>query len=183
LIGSKIAKRYAKALLSLGQEDGNYETYGQSLQEFNAFCSEHEDFLQVISNRAFSLEARLEILEFVLNKSNFSEIMKRFLRILLEKNRIDAIERITEHYMELIDEISNITRANVVTAMPLKKSALDRLEKVLMKLTSKNVKIEVSQDESLIGGIVVRMGDLVLDGSIKAQLEGLRESLKRGVYI
>jgi F-type H+-transporting ATPase subunit delta len=183
LIGSKISKRYAKALLSLGQEDGNYETYGQSLQEFNAFCSEHKDFLQVISNRAFSFEARLEILEFVLGKSNFSEIMKRFLRILLEKDRIDAIERITEQYMELIDEISNITRAKVVTAMPLEKRAMDRLEKVLTKLTSKNVKIEVSQDESLIGGIVVRMGDLVLDGSIKAQLEGLRESLKRGVYI
>jgi len=64
----------------------------------------------------------------------------------------------------------------------LKEEAQAKLKKTLGELTSKDVKIDVKEDSSLIGGIVVKIGDLVIDGSIKAQLEGLRESLKRGGY-
>jgi F-type H+-transporting ATPase subunit delta len=59
---------------------------------------------------------------------------------------------------------------------------LEKLKKALAELTSKQVKTEVNEDEALIGGLVVKIGDLVLDGSVKAQIEGLKESLKRGEY-
>ena len=68
----------------------------------------------------------------------------------------------------------------VLTSRPLKEEARDRLGKVLEELTSKSVRMNVREDENLIGGIVVKIGDLVLDGSVRAQLEGLKESLKRG---
>jgi F-type H+-transporting ATPase subunit delta len=64
----------------------------------------------------------------------------------------------------------------------LKTKALDKLKKALTGLTSKDVRTYVKQDDSLIGGLIVKVGDLVLDGSVKAQLEGLKESLKRGEY-
>jgi F-type H+-transporting ATPase subunit delta len=57
---------------------------------------------------------------------------------------------------------------------------MGKLDTVLSKITSKTVKAKVEEDESLIGGLVVKIGDLVLDGSVRAQLEGLKESLKRG---
>ena len=182
MIGSKISRRYAKALLSIGQEDGQYGVYGQNLNEFTEFCSRSKEFYQVVSNQIFSLEDRKNILEIALGKSSFSDIVKNFLRLLLDKNRIRAIEDITDYYSKLTDEISNVTRADVITAKPLKEKALGKLEKALTGLTSKEVKIEVKEDESLIGGLVVQIGDLVLDGSVRAQLEGLRESLKRGEY-
>jgi F-type H+-transporting ATPase subunit delta len=180
LIGSRISKRYAKALLSLGQEDGNYEVYGKNLQDFSSFCSANQQFLGVISNQIFSVEERKRVLDAVLEKSDFSVVVKNFLRLLLDKNRIGAIEAITEYYTRFTDEISGITRASIVTARPLKSEAQARLEGILSGLTSKKVKIEVEEDTSLIGGIIVRLGDLVLDGSVKAQLLGLKESLKRG---
>ncbi|MEA2039169.1 MAG: ATP synthase F1 subunit delta [Thermodesulfobacteriota bacterium] len=182
MIDSKISRRYAKALLSLGQEDGHYKDYGQNLQEFSSFCADNNEFFQVVSNQIFSLEDRKKILEAVLQKSLFSDITKNFLSLLLDKNRIEVVQEITDYYIELTDEISNITRAVIVTAKPVKKEALDNLTNALKQLTSKEVKTEVDQDESLIGGVVVRLGDLVLDGSIKSQLERLKESLKRGVY-
>jgi len=69
LIGSRISRRYAKALLSLGQEDGHYEEYGQNLNEFASFCSINREFFQVISNQIFSVEDRKKVLELALEKN------------------------------------------------------------------------------------------------------------------
>lgn len=182
MIGSKVSRRYAKALLSLGQQDGQYESYGKSLQEFSDYCKENQDFYAVISNKIFSVEDRKKVLDFVLEKSGFPVLVNNFLKLLLEKNRIGAIPDITEYYTKLTDALSNVTRADILTAKPLKTPALDKLKKALSELTAKEVRVKVEVDESLIGGLVVKIGDLVLDGSVKAQLEGLKESLKRGEY-
>jgi len=176
LIGSKVSKRYAKALFSLGQEDGNFEQYGRELFEFVKFFRDNEDFRKVMSNPIFALEDRKKILEIVLDKSNFSGLMKNFLHLLLDKNRMEAIEAIADHYSGLTDAISGIARAEIITAMPLKQEALGGIEESLERLTSKKIKTEVRENKDLIGGIVVRIGDLVLDGSVRAQLEGLKES-------
>jgi F-type H+-transporting ATPase subunit delta len=182
LISSKISRRYAKALLSLGQEDGHYEEYGRNLQEFGRFCSANREFFQVISSQIFSVEERKRVLDAVLEKSSFSDTLRNFLWLLLDKNRIGALEQIAEYYSRLTDDISNVTRAQVITARALRDDQLDRLEKALAQLTSKKVKMEVKEDGSLIGGLIVKIGDLVLDGSVTAQLKGLKESLRRGVH-
>ncbi len=182
MISSKISRRYAKALLGIGQEDGNYEAYGKCLQDFARFCSENDEFFKVVSTRVFSVEDRKKVLEIVLERTDFPEVVKNFLRLLLEKGRIGAIADISEYYAKLTDEISNITRASIITARPLKEDALTKLTKALEGLTGKQVKTVVSEDDSLIGGVIVKIGDLVLDGSVRAQIEGLKESLKRGEY-
>lgn len=176
MIGSKVSKRYAKALFSLGQEDGNFEKYGQELSDFAIFLQDNRDFRQVIANPVFALEDRRKVLQIVLDKGNFSGVVKNFLNLLLDKNRIGVIEAITAYYARLTDEVSGIARAEIVTARPLKEEALGRIEKSLEGLTSKKIKPLVREDKDLIGGIVVKIGDLVLDGSVKAQLEGLKES-------
>ncbi len=180
MIGSKVSKRYAKALLGLGQEDGHFEEYGRNLQDFSGFCEVHKEVLGVVANQIFPVEDRRQILKALLEKSTYSDVVKNFFNLLLDKNRIGIIHQITDHYERLTDDISNIARAEIVTPRPLKEDAQNRLEKVLGDLTSKKIKVEVKEDNSLIGGIVVKIGDWVLDGSVKTQLEGLNESLKRG---
>ncbi|MEJ2723498.1 MAG: ATP synthase F1 subunit delta [Deltaproteobacteria bacterium] len=182
MIGSRVSKRYAKALLSIGQEDGRLQQYGQELSDFAEFCRHHPELLKAVSSRIFPQENRKRILNGILEKSHYSEIMVRFLNLLLDKDRIGAVEAITLYYERLTDEASNIARAEVITPRPLKEEARKRLEVVLAELMSKKVKMEIREDESLIGGIIVKVGDLVLDGSIRAQLAGLKESLKRGEY-
>ena len=176
MIGSKVSKRYAKALFSLGQEDGNFGEYGQNLLEFAKFFQDNEDFRKVVSNPIFALEDRRKILEVVLERSGFSSLMKNFLNLLLDKNRIEAIKAIADYYSGLTDEVSGVARAEILTAMPLKDEVLEQVEKSLEGLIAKKIKSEVREDKDLIGGIVVRIGDLVLDGSVRAQLEGLKES-------
>jgi F-type H+-transporting ATPase subunit delta len=177
LIGAKVSKRYAKALLSIGQEDGNYERYGKDLQEFAAICSENKTFYEVVSNRIFSSEERKKVLDLVLGRNGLTDMVKNFLRVLLEKNRIGAIQDIADYYGRLTDEIRNIARAEIVTARPLKKETLANVEKALTGLTSKKMKVQLQEDPSLIGGIIVKIGDLVLDGSVRAQIEALKVTL------
>jgi F-type H+-transporting ATPase subunit delta len=182
LIRSAISKRYAKALLGIGQEDGKYEAYGTSLRDFLDFCGANDDFFRLVANQIFSVEERKGILNRVLDRSGFPPIIQNFLRLLLDKNRIGAIKEISEHYGKLTDELMGITRAQVMTAWPMKDHAVLKIKKALEGISSGEVKIEVKDDAALIGGIVVKIGDLVLDGSVSAQLEGLKESLKRGEY-
>jgi F-type H+-transporting ATPase subunit delta len=183
LITSKVSKRYAKALLSLGKEDDKFQQYGEELEDFSSFFQQNLDFGQAISNPAFTLEDRKKVLSVVLAKSRYSQTVKNFLLLLIEKNRIGAVPAIHAYYNKLTDEVANIARAEVITPMPLSDTAKERLERVLEGLTSRKVKMETREDKALIGGIVVKIGDMVLDGSIKAQLKGLKESLKRGEYI
>lgn len=177
MIGSKVSKRYAKALFSLGQEEGKTGEYGKDLAAFTAFYQANPEFARVVSSRIFALEDRKRVLKAVLERSGFSGAVRNFLNVVLDKDRIGAIEAIAEHYGKLMDEASNIALAEVFVPERLKDDALKRLEKGLGEMTSKRVRMEVRVDPSLIGGIVVKVGDLVLDGSIKTQLRSLKESL------
>ena len=162
MIGSKVSKRYAKALLSIGQEDGRLQQYGQELSDFAEFCLNYPELLKAVSSRIFPHENRKKILNGILEKSHYSEIMISFLNLLLDKDRIGAVQEINRYYERLTDEVSNIARAEVVTPRPLKEDARNRLEKVLEEVISKKIKMEIREDESLIGGIIVKVGDLVL---------------------
>ena len=177
---SRISKRYAGALFSLGQEDGSFASYGKELEEFKDFFLKYAEFGDAVSNPIYKLDERKKVLEFVLGKSSFSNMVKNFLNLLLDKNRIDAIAAIADKYAMLTDEASNIAHAEIITARPLQDDTLQKVVDSLKAMTSKDIKSEVKEDPELIGGIVVKMGDLVLDGSVKAQLEGLKESFKRG---
>ncbi len=180
MISSRLAKRYAKALFTLGREDGRFEQYGLELKEFTELCSEHKEFGAVLLNPVFPLEDRQRLLQEVLDKSGFSGTVRNFFNLLLQKKRMKAVEEITRYYEKLWDDALGVSRAKIITARPLKEDALKALEKALEELYSRKIKSEVEEDPSLIGGVVVKIGDVVLDGSVKAQLEGLRESLKRG---
>jgi F-type H+-transporting ATPase subunit delta len=106
--------------------------------------------------------------------------MRSFLLLLFDKGRIGFIDSIDEFYQKLADELKGVARATVTSATELSSDAIEKIRKGLSRRTGKKVILEINQDPSLIGGIVTRFGDLVLDGSIKTQLLGMRESLKKG---
>lgn len=181
MIGAaKVARRYAKALLDIGREEGKYLDYGRELGAFLELCDKVPELLNVLSSKIIPSEERKRILSTVLERTDFSDVTKRFFQVLLEKERIGFIREINSYYTKMCDELQGIVRAKVVSAISLKEKPLEKLSEALRQFTGKKVILEVMEDPSLIGGVVVQIGDLVIDGSIKAQLEGLKESLKRG---
>jgi F-type H+-transporting ATPase subunit delta len=100
--------------------------------------------------------------------------------LLFDKGRMGYIGEINNFYQKLADELKGIARASLVSATELASDIVEKIRASLSQKTGKDIILEVEQDPSLIGGIVTKIGDLVLDGSIKTQLSNMRESLRRG---
>ena len=90
------------------------------------------------------------------------------------------MEDISTFYAQLTDELSNIKRAMVTTAVQLSEDIIKRIQAALKEVVQKEVIVTVNQDPSIIGGIIAQVGDLTLDGSLQTQLKSLKESLRRG---
>ena len=175
-----VARRYAKALLLIGKEDGQAELYREELDRVAGMISGNRELEQAICNPLYDTAGRKKVLEAVLDISELTGVMKAFLLLLFDKGRISFIQSISTFYQKLADELRGIARATMVSATRLSDETVEKIRESLSRMTGKDVKLDVQQDPSLIGGIVTKIGDLVLDGSIKTQLLNMRESLKRG---
>jgi F-type H+-transporting ATPase subunit delta len=180
LSNARLSKRYARALFTLGQQDGSYVKYGNELDAFVKLYKQSPDFRNAVSSPVFAMDDRNKILNAVLNRGGFSQMVRNFLNLLLDKKRLGSIESINEFYSRLADDVSNISHAEIITAMPLRSETLDRVVKTFEGLTSRTIRADVIEDPDIIGGIIVKIGDTFWDGSIRAQIEGLRESFRRG---
>ncbi|MCP4755424.1 MAG: ATP synthase F1 subunit delta [Proteobacteria bacterium] len=175
-----IARRYAKALLLIGKEDGNAETYRDELDGIVGLMTNEESLRQAIVNPLYEATGRKKVLQTVIDKVGLSKVTAAFLLLLFDKRRIGHLEQINTLYQKLADELKGVARASLVSATELSSETVEKIRTALSKKTGKDVVLEIEQDSGLIGGIVTRIGDLVLDGSVKTQLLNMRESLKRG---
>jgi F-type H+-transporting ATPase subunit delta len=175
-----IARRYAKALLLIGKEDGQAETYREELEGFSKLVESEKSLEQAIINPLYDVGGRSRVLQAVIERLDLSKVMQSFLKLLFEKGRIGFIVNINSFYQKLADELKGVARASLLSAGELPVETVDNIRTALSERTGKDIILEVETDPSLIGGIVTRIGDLVLDGSIKTQLLNMRESLKRG---
>ncbi|MCW7755096.1 ATP synthase F1 subunit delta [Desulfobotulus sp. H1] len=175
-----VARRYAKALLLIGKEDGQVEAYRNELAVFCKVFQENAGLRHILSNPLHARTARRQILDAVLQKLSMSSITRSFVLLLFDKGRLARIMDVERSYKELADEFQNIARARIVSAVTLSDTAVTGIREALVRLTSREVVLDVNEDPRIIGGIVTKVGDLVYDGSIRTQLRNLRESFKRG---
>jgi len=178
-----IARRYAKALLIIGKEDGQAETYREELDGFESLITKEAELERAICNPLYSASDRKKVLQTVIAKVGLSKVMASFLLLLFDKGRFGSLSAINDFYQKMADELKGVLRASLVSAAELPSDIVEKIRTTLSTRTGKDIILEVDQDPGLIGGIVSRIGDLVLDGSIKTQLLSMRESLKRGESI
>ncbi len=183
MIGLRIARRYAKALLTIGKEDGQAETYKEELGGVVKLLEENKELEQAISNPLYDAEGRKNVLELVVERLALSKVMTSFLLLCFDKGRIQYLKDIYTFYEKLTDELANVVRADLVSAAELPEESIARIKAALSERTGKKVRMEISVDPALIGGAVTKIGDLVLDGSVRTQLMSLKESLQRGEVI
>ena len=175
-----IARRYAKALLMIGKEDDQVEDYRKELHAFADLMDQESALNEAITNPLYDAGERRKVLQTLIAKLGLSKVMASYLSLLFDKGRIGYLSDIDNFYQKLADELKGIARANLVAATELSSEAVEKIRASLSQRTGKEIILEVEQDPGLIGGIVTKIGDLVLDGSIKTQLLNMRESLRRG---
>jgi len=179
-----IARRYASALSSLAKKENNLEQVGTELQDFCDTLHEAAELQESLSNNKVPMPVRNSILTEILTKMELSSLVSTFLRYLLSKRRLTLVHDIARAFALLTQEAMGILPAEVTVAKePRSKESKDLLQKLQEQLsasTGKTVQIHVSVDPSIIGGIVTRIGSMVIDGSIRNQLVQVRESIIRG---
>ncbi|MDD3581200.1 MAG: ATP synthase F1 subunit delta [Desulfobacca sp.] len=179
MINLIIARRYAKALLTIGKEDGRYKEYGEELNAFAQLLEREPELKNAVTNPIYSHDDRRGVLQRVTELIQLSPMVSNFVKLLFDKRRIDAVLGISQVYQQLVDQLENISRAHVKIAVPLEEDTLSRIRETLEKITGNTVVMEVEEEPAIIGGIMARAGDLILDGSVRTQLQSLTESLKR----
>jgi F-type H+-transporting ATPase subunit delta len=176
-LAGSVARRYARALFQIGVDAGTYEALGQELADLATLFQESVELRQTLVNPVFKPSEKRAILEKLLPRVTPSPVVQRFALLLLERGRIALLPSLARAYRELSDIHAGRVRAVVVSATPLGAGDLERVRQSLERRTQKQVLLEAQVDPNLIGGLVARVGDLVLDGSVRTQLETLREKL------
>ncbi|RLA99849.1 MAG: hypothetical protein DRG37_03855 [Deltaproteobacteria bacterium] len=174
-----IANRYAKALFDLAREEGKEEKFLEELRSVVKIVAENEELKSMLESPLYDLFLKKKILAGITSKMGLSQYMCRFLDILLEKDRFSYLEDIQKAYIEIMDEVSGKVRAKIITAIEIDDKDVEEISDALSKVIKKKISPEVSVDPSLIGGIVAEVQGMVYDGSIKRQLEKIKQSIKR----
>jgi len=173
-----LARRYAKALFSLGKQQDNYKTYSQSLSAIGALYTEIPEVGDSLTNPLYPLDARKKVMASIAKSAEGDTIFTAFLNLLVERQRADILPDIAHEMQVMVDNAQNISHGTVVSAIELDKALQEKIQATLEKITGNKVILETQVDPSIIGGIIAKVGDLVVDGSIRTQLNGLKESIK-----
>ena len=173
-----LARRYAKALFAVGTENDAYEAYNETLQGVAGLYTSTPEVADALTNPLYPVDIRMKVMAGLIGSLGVDKIMSNFLNLLVEKKRAEILPEIAEEFKIMVDDAKNISHGSVISAVELSDEIQAKVQATLEKLTGKKVELSTSVDPSLIGGIVAKVGDLVLDGSIKTQLAGLKESIK-----
>ncbi len=173
-----LAKRYAKAIFTVGQEQEKYEEYDEVLQGLADLYTTHPEVVDALTNPLYPMDVKENVMKGIVGSMKVDTIMGNFLNLLVQKKRAEILPEIAVAYKTMVDEAKNISHGNVISAIELSDELKENVQTILEKLTGKKVELTTSVDPSIIGGIIAQVGDLVLDGSIKTQLAGLKDSIK-----
>ncbi len=177
MIGGEAARRYARALVDIAESRGVLDETGEALTEIAGEFQGNRELRRVLLNPRFARAERVKILDEIMAASGANELLRSFVRVVAEKDRIGELSDMAHSYQRLADERRGRVRAQVKSAYDLDAEAIEGLREKLSKITGSEVLMEVETDETLIGGLVCRVGGVVMDGSIKNQLRNLRNTL------
>ena len=178
--GRAVARRYAKALIDLAGRDDRLEEIGAQLLQHRDLLGMNAALQRVLYNPGVSTEVKAGILAQILERTQPAPLLRRFLLLLVEKDRLRQFDLICEHYEHLANERLRRVVARVTTAVELDPSQRQAVMQKLRRMTQKDVMLETQVDPAILGGLIVRIDHVILDGSLQGQLTRLRQELIGG---
>lgn len=173
---TKTARRYAKALMGLAKELDEIESIQKDMELIHGTLDGSNELVLLLKSPVVKSADKERILKEIFS-DKVTEPTNRFFSLLVEKDREDQLGGIASAYLKLYDEYKGIQQVEVTVAHNLSEDQQEELSKELEVRTGKTIRMNVTVDESLMGGIQVRMEDTVIDGSVRYKLEELRHLL------
>lgn len=174
-----VAKRYAKALYDIGTEQNKSEIFAADMEELAAILKDNGEVRDMLLNQSIQNDEKKKAVNLILADSD--PVIRNFVALVIDKHRADSLEAMCDSYREYREEQANVLRAHVSSAVPLSEEQLRKIEEKFSKMMGSSVTAEAEVDEALIGGVCVRIGDTVYDGSIAHHLKQMNDSLKQTV--
>ena len=177
-----VARPYAQAIFEVATADAGLGEWSESLATAGQLLRDRE-LVEYLGDPAFSDARRLEFLTGLFSKAGSQKLAggdakgTNFLKLLIENDRVAVLPEISEHFDVLKAEVENSVDAVVASAVALSQEQLDEMAGLLRKRLGRDVRITTEIDETLLGGAVIRAGDVVIDGSLRARLDGLATAL------
>lgn len=180
MTGSALARRYARAMLDIGREEGQVRRVLSEVERFAGLLDDAPDLREVLEASHINRRDKQAALEGTVSQAGYLPVTMNFLRLLVDKRRMNILPQILSELRRMVEELEGIERVEVVSAAPLPETQREFLKSVLEKRTGKRIELEETLDPAVLGGMVVKVGSTVYDGSVRTQLFQIRENLQKG---
>jgi F-type H+-transporting ATPase subunit delta len=170
-------RRYADAAFEIGLRDGTVEVWRRELDAAAATAAD-DALMGALANPAMPLDQRIDAAQRVF--ADLSKPVRNLVLLLVRRGRIEQLPRVAAEFARLDDQRNGLTHATATSATPLPDDEVRRVAAHLEELTGGRIALETTVDPAILGGIVVRIGDRLIDGSVRGRLERLRGRLAAG---
>jgi F-type H+-transporting ATPase subunit delta len=176
---SGVAGRYASALFSLAQDQRQADLVAEALTRFDTLIAESPDLERMVRSPVFSAADQLKALDAILAQAEISGVAANFIRLVATKRRLFFIREMIADYRKLYDTSRGVTRAEVTSAAALSDANVAALKDSLRAASGgREVALDMKVDPSIIGGLIVKLGSRMVDGSLKTKLNAIRLAMK-----
>lgn len=175
---SGISGRYATALFELAVDSGQLDAVAEDLAGIERMLAESPDLVRLIRSPLLSREDQGRGMAAVLERAGCSDLVRRFVGVLAQNRRLFALPRAIQDFRKLLARHRGETMAEVISATPLADAQLEEIRKALSQAAGRDVIVNTRVDEELIGGLVVKLGSRMVDGSIRSKLKNLQLAMK-----
>lgn len=172
-----VSKTYGEALFDLAKEEGKLDVISEEVQFVSDSLNENKDLMRLLNHPKITVEEKIEVVESIF-KGRLSDTTTGFLVLVVQKGRSGELPEILSYFTKKVKEYKNIGVASITSATALSEKQKADMEKKLLE-TTRYVSFETRYDvdESLIGGVVIRIGDRVVDSSIRTKLDNMAKAL------
>jgi F-type H+-transporting ATPase subunit delta len=173
-----MAGRYATALYELADESKSVDTVLADLERFEALMFGSEDLMRLVKSPVFTAEEQLDAVSAILDKAKIGGLGANFIRLAAQNRRLFAVDQMIRSFRAIVAKARGELSAKVTVAEPLSDAHLKDVRAALKDVTSKDVKIDLRVDPSIIGGIIVQLGSRMVDASLKTKLSAIQHAMK-----
>lgn len=175
-----IARRYAEALADVATERNQVKKIDDDVRVFAEMISSSRELHDIFASPIVSKTDKLRVLEALITRMRPDQMTANLLRTMLSHDRLHYLAEVYEQFRRAMNEREGLIVAEVTTAVEVARKEQDNLGRTLEQMTGKRVEFKFKTDPSLIGGVVTRIGSVVYDGSVRTQLQEIKQQLKQG---
>lgn len=168
-----VAVRYAEALFQLAEEEGTLILLSSDLQKVVEIVRNNKDLENILCSPLVSTDEKVLLIENLFSDRVHVNV-KNFLKILAEKGRLTSLKSINTSFKELCDKKFNKLEGTVISAIPMKTEQIKNLEAQLSNKYNKNIKLENHVDETILGGVLVKLENIQIDSTVKTRLDNIK---------